>query len=112
MLILLRFGILILAFVVMGAVVPGVKVRGVGGAVMAAIVFTVFNFFFGWLLKFMLVVGTLGLAFLALNFIANAILLWLTDKALDDLEIHGLGPMLIGSGIITLANVVAHHFVW
>jgi len=49
---------------------------------------------------------TLGVLYLFVPFIVNAILLWLTDKLLASLEIDNLGALLVASGFITLVNAV------
>lgn len=107
-----RFAVLVAAFWVMPKIIPGVRMKKESTALAAALVFTLLNFLVGWLLKFMLVVGTLGIAFLALNFLANAVLLWITDKVMDDLEVDGIGAILLSAGLVTVANALAHHFIW
>jgi putative membrane protein len=105
---LLRFLVLVGAFALMPKLIPGIRSRGPVTAFIAAILFAVLNFLLGWLLKALLVVGTLGLAFIALNFLVNMVLLWLTDKLLPDFEAKGFGALALGSGIITVLNAVAH----
>jgi len=106
---IIRFIILVAAFALM-PMIPGVKVKGIGAAAGAALLFVLLSFFLGWALKAMLVLGTLGLAFLALNFLTNLILLWLTDKALEDVEIKGFGSLLLATLWLTFASAIAHLF--
>lgn len=103
---LLRFALLVAAFALMPAIVPGIKVKSAGTAVLAALVFTVVNFFLGWIFKVVLVVSTLGLALLALNFLTNAVILWITDKLMDDVEVKTIGAGLLGALVITVANAI------
>ena len=68
---------------------------------MVAIVFSVLNFFLGWLIRvllFMPAILTLGLLFLFMPFIVNTILLWLTDKLLGSFEIETFGACCLGRG--------------
>jgi putative membrane protein len=62
---------------------PSVKVKSIGSAIVVAIVFSLLNFFLGWLIQAVLFVPallTFGLLFLFVPFIVNTLLLWLTDK--------------------------------
>jgi len=71
------------------------------------VVFSVLNFFLGWLIHALLVVPallTLGLLFFFVPFIANAVLLWLTDKLIESFEIKSIRALLISAGSITIAN--------
>ena len=107
---LIHFAILVLAFVVM-SLVPGVRLGGVGSAIIAAIVFVLLNFFLGWIVRALLIIGTLGVAFVAINFLTNLVVLWITDKLLKRFEINGFIPLLICAAILTLANALAHGVV-
>ena len=51
---------------------------------------------------------TLGLLFLFLPFIVNAVLLWLTDKLMGSFEIETLGGLFASAAIITLVNWLFH----
>jgi putative membrane protein len=106
---IIRFLILAAAFALM-PIIPGVKLKGLGTAFGAALVFVLINFFFGWFFKVVLVLGTFGLAFLALNFLTNLAVLWATDKAMDDFEIKGFGSLFLATLLMTLANAVGTYF--
>ncbi len=104
---LLHLAVLTLTVLLLARVLPGVKVRSAGSALAVAVVFSVLNFFLGWLIRlalFLPAVLTLGLLFLVLPFIVNAILLWLTDKLLRSFEIDTLGALLLSSAVITVVN--------
>src|ERR1700743_2847035 len=78
-------------------ILPSVRVRSIGSAVVVAIVFSLLNFFLGWAIRLLLVVPailTLGLLFLVFPFVVNTVLLWLTDKLLRSFEIETLGGLL------------------
>lgn len=87
--------------------VPGVRVNSIGTAVVVAVVFSVLNFFLGWMLRAALFVPallTLGILFLFVPFIVNTVLLWLTDKLMASFEIRTMGGLLVSSAIITIVN--------
>ena len=86
---------------------PSVKIKSVGSAIVVAIVFSLLNFFLGWLIKAVLFVPailTLGLLFLILPFIVNAVLLWLTDKLIRSFAIETFGGLLTSAAVITAVN--------
>jgi len=69
----------------------------------------VLNVLLGWLIRVALFVPailTLGLLFLFIPFIVNAILLWLTDKLIRSFEIETFGALLASSALITLVNAL------
>ena len=107
---ILHLGILALTVFGLSRLLPGlVRVRSVGTAVTVAVVFSVLNFFLGWFIRALLFVPallTLGLLFLFVPFIVNAILLWITDKALRGFELRGARGLLASAGIITLVNAL------
>lgn len=86
---------------------PDVQVRSTGAAIIVAVVFSVLNFFLGWLIHVLLFVPallTLGLLFFFVPFIVNTVMLWLTDKLIASFEIKTLRALLLSSGCITLVN--------
>jgi putative membrane protein len=108
---LLHLAVLTLTVLLLARVLPSVKVRSTGSAVVVAIVFSLLNFFLGWLIRvalFLPAILTLGLLFLVLPFIVNAILLWLTDKLLRSFEIDTLGGLLLSAAVITIVNGFFH----
>ena len=108
---ILHLAVLTLTVLLLARVLPSVKVRSTGSALVVAIVFSVLKFFLGWLIRvalFLPAILTLGLLFLVLPFIVNAILLWLTDKLLRSFEIDTLGGLLLSAGVITIVNGFFH----
>jgi putative membrane protein len=90
---------------------PDVQVRSTGAAIIVAVVFSVLNFFLGWLIHVLLFVPallTLGLLFFFIPFIVNTVMLWLTDKLIASFEIKTLRALLLSSGCITLVNWLFH----
>jgi putative membrane protein len=112
---LIHLGVLAITVFLLARLVPSVRVRSFGSAVLVAVVFSVLNFFLGWLLKlfigaliFVPAVFTLGLLFFLVPFLVNAVLLWLTDKAMASFEIRSMRGLLFSAGIITLVNSMFH----
>ena len=102
--ILLSWIILSVSVWVAAKVVPGVEVRGVGGAVMVAAIFGLLNWAIGWLLFGILGVATLGLGFLLAfltRWVVNALLLKLTDALTDKLTIRGFGPAFLAGLVMS-----------
>ena len=93
---------------------PDVEVKGFGTALVVSIVFSVLNFLLGWAIHVLLVVPallTLGLLFLFVPFIVNAVMLWLTDKLVDAFEIKTLRALLTSAVAITVVNWLFHAVV-
>jgi|SRR5450631_1131898 len=111
MYILLHMAVLTVTVLAMTRLVPSVKVKSVGSAIMVALVFSVLNVLFGWFIRALLIIPailTLGLLFLFFNLIVNTVLLWLTDKLMRSFEIDSLGGLLSAAAIITVANWLFH----
>ncbi len=114
--VILHLGGLALAVFALSRFFPGiVRVKGAGTAVAVAVVFSLLNFFLGWLIRAALFVPgllTLGVLFFFVPFIVNAIVLWLTDKLMASFELRGARGLLVAAGVITLVNAafaVGHH---
>jgi putative membrane protein len=108
---LIHLAALAITVYLLARLLPDVHVKSAGTALVVAIVFSVLNFFLGWLIRaalFVPAIFTLGLLFLILPFVVNAILLWLTDKVLGSFEIKSLGSLLLSAGAITAVNAVLH----
>jgi putative membrane protein len=104
---LLHLTVLALTILILSRLLPTVRIDGMGTAVAVAIVFSVLNFFLGWLIRAVLFVPailTLGLLFLFVPFIVNAALLWLTDKFMKSFEITTPTALLLCAAVITLVN--------
>jgi putative membrane protein len=80
---------------------------GFGSALWVAMLAGVANLLLGWVVKLVLVIGTLGLALLMgflLRWVALALVLKLVDAFSDRLRIKGFLPALLGAGIISIAT--------
>jgi putative membrane protein len=111
MYILLHMAVLTVTVLLLARLLPSVKVKSMGSAIVVAIVFSVLNVLLGWLIRAFLVLPailTLGLLFLFIPFIVNTVLLWLTDKILGSFEIETLGGLLTSAGVITVVNWLFH----
>jgi putative membrane protein len=107
--IFLHLAVLALTVLVLARVHPDVRVRSIGSAILVAVIFSVLNFFLGWLIRAVLFVPaifTLGLLFLFVPFIVNTVLLWLTDKLMASFEVKTVPALLLSAAIITVVNGV------
>jgi putative membrane protein len=106
---LLHLAVLAVAILAMSRLLPGVRIKSAGTAIVVAVVFSVLNFFLGWFIRALLFVPallTLGLLFLFVPFIVNTVLLWLTDKLMASFEIQTLRGLILCAAVITLVNGV------
>jgi putative membrane protein len=99
-----------IAVLVASKIMPGVRVRKLGTAVGVAVAFALLNLVAGWLLRAVLAlvllpaaILTLGLAYLVLGLLVNMVLLYITDKLIDDFEIKGFWPLIGSAGLISVA---------
>jgi putative membrane protein len=107
--ILMHLAVLAATILILSWLLPSVRIRSVGTAVTVAVVFSVLNFLLGWLIWALLLVPavlTLGLLFLFIPFIVNALVLWLTDMLIANFEIETTGGLLVSAAVITLVNGV------
>ena len=107
--VVIHLAVLAVTIFLLAQLVPSVRIRSAGTAVLVAIVFSVLNFFLGWLIRVLLFVPavlTLGLLFFFVPFLVNVVLLWLTDKAIESFEIRTLRGLLFSAAVITLVNGV------
>jgi putative membrane protein len=111
MFMLLHLVALAATVLILSRVVPGVHIRRPATALAVAVVFSLLNFFLGWIIRVVLFVPallTLGLLFIFMSFIVNTLLLWLTDKLMDSFEIATSRSLLVSSAAITLVNGAFH----
>lgn len=100
-----------LAVVIGAKLMPGVRIRRTQTALIVAGVFALLNLLLGWLVNFLVAVAllpaailTLGLAYLFFGLVVNSVLLYATDKLIDDFEIRGLGPLFGTAALISIAG--------
>ena len=101
--------LLSVAIYLVAQLLSGVHLKSFFTSIWVALVYSLVNFLFGWLLQLLalpLIVVTLGLFLLVMNFFVNTLLLWITDKLIDDFEIDGLGTTFVAAVLITITNGV------
>ena len=90
---------------VLASALPGVRLKSYGTAVIVALVYGLLNFFLGTVIGWILFIPmflSLGL----FGLVINALMLWLTDKLIDDFEIDSLKTTLIMAVLLTIGRVV------
>ncbi len=90
---------------VLASLLPGVRVKSYSTAVIVALVYGLLNFFLGTVIGWILFIPmflSLGL----FGLVINALMLWLTDKLIDDFEIDSLKTTLIMAVLLTIGRVV------
>jgi len=108
---LLHLAALAVTVLAIARFLPDVRVLGLGTAVIVSVVFSVLNFFLGWVIHAVLFVPallTLGLLFFFVPFIVNTAMLWLTDKLIAAFEIKTLRALLTSAAVITVVNWLFH----
>ena len=115
MTILLHLAMLMGTVLLLARFLPGVRTTGVRSAATVAVVFSVLNVLVGWVIKvvlaavlFLPAILTLGLAWVLVPFVANVVLLWITDKLIESFELRDGRSLLVAAGAITVANAVFH----
>jgi len=103
---------LVLSFAVWLAakLVPGFRLKGIGGAFLVAALFGVLNWLLGWVFFVLIGIATLGLGFLlafATRWIVDAIVLEIVDAQTDQLEIRGFFSALAAAFVMSAAGTVA-----
>ncbi len=96
--------LLSLAVWLTGIILPGFKVKGVIGALVAGAVFGALHWAIGWVLFVLIGIGTLGIGFILAfitRWVVDAILLKITDALTDRLEIKSFGWAFIGALVIS-----------
>ena len=82
---------------------PGIRIKNFTTAVIVAIVYSLINFLFGWvlvLLSLPFIIITFGL----FKLVINAALLWITDKMIQDFEIKDFFTTFMAALCITLVD--------
>lgn len=96
-------------------VLPGMRVKGLGGALLVAALFGILNWLLGWLFFGVIVIGTLGLGYLfafLTRWVVNAILLKIVDAMTDKLTIDGFGWAFIAGLVMSLLGTLGQWAVY
>src|SRR3954464_11539956 len=100
---LIGFLAFVVAVMITAKMVPGVRVKSFGGALVFALVFALLNkllFLPLVMFTFPIVVISLGLFLI----IINAFLFWLAEKVVTGVEVDGFGSALLASIVVSLVN--------
>ena len=103
--ILVRWGLLAAALLLVDNLYSGVTVAGFGAALVAALVIGLLN----TLVRPLLVLLTLPVTLLTLGlflFVINALMFWAAAEVLDGFRVTGFGAALIGSLLYSVCSVV------
>ena len=97
------------AFLGVSKLLPGFRIGSYGTALVVAavysIVYVVLHFILFkilWILTIPLVLLSLGIIF----FVVNAVVLWLTDKLVEDFHIDSTTTLIIAAVLLTIINWV------
>ena len=102
---LLHILLLSVVIFVVADLLPGIRMRGFGTAIVVAVVYSVVNFLLGGVLRILtlpLILLTLGLFLLVIN----SMMLWVTDAMVEDFEIRDAGTTFVAALLITLGDVM------
>jgi putative membrane protein len=115
---LLHLAVLTATVLLLAYLMPSVQIKNTKSAIVVAVVFSIINFLVGWLVKLILgavliipAILTLGLAWILVPFLANTLMLWVTDELLDTFELRDTKTLFLAAGGITLANGLFHILV-
>lgn len=104
-----------LAFFGLSKILPGFHVRSYGIALVVAAVYSLLHialhfvlFQVLWILTIPFVILTLGI----LYFVVNAVILWLTDKIVDDFHIDSTGILIVAAVLLTIVNGIIRFIVF
>ena len=100
---ILNVFLLALAIFIVANFMPSIKIKTFWTAVIVAVVYSIINFFIGWLLIF-LSLPFIFITFGLFKFVINAFLLWITDQLIDDFKIEGFTSTLIAALLITITD--------
>ena len=95
------------AFLGISKLLPGFRIGSYSTALVVAAVYSLLHivlhfilFKIFWILTIPLVILTLGIIF----FVVNAVILWLTNKLIEDFDIDSTATLLIAAVLLTVAN--------
>lgn len=103
--ILVKWLIMTLAIMVAAALLPGMRVRSFGTALLASLVLGIVNV----LVRPLIILLTLPLTILTLGlflFVINALMLQLAAAIVPGFEVRGFGSALLGSIVISLIGLL------
>jgi putative membrane protein len=97
------------AFFGVSKVLPGFRIGSFGTALVVAAVYSILHvvlhfilFRVLWILTIIPVILTLGIIF----FVVNAVILWLTDRLVENFDIDSTATLIMAAVLLTLVNWV------
>ena len=95
------------AFLGVSKLLPGFRIGSFGTALVVSAVYSILYvvlhfilFKVLWLLTIPFVILSLGIIF----FVVNAVILWLTDRLVEDFNIEGTATLLMAAVLLTIVN--------
>lgn len=95
------------AFLAVSKILPGFRIRSFGTALVVSAVYSILHivlhfilFEVLWILTIIPIILTLGVIF----FVVNAIILWFTDKIVEDFNIDSTATLIIAAVLLTVVN--------
>ena len=89
----------------LASVLPGVRLKSFRSAFSVALVYGLLNYFLFWLLALIAFIPML-VTFGLFGLVINAVLLWLTDKLIEDFEIDSWRMTLLMAVLLTVGKLV------
>ena len=93
--------LLSIAVFVVANVLPGIRVKSFSTAILVAVVYSIVNTILAFF-AFPFISITLGLFLLVIN----VLVLWITDKLIEDFEIENFATTIVAALLITLCNLL------
>ena len=97
------------AFFAVSRVLPGFRIGSFGTALVVSAVYSILHvmlhfilFRVLWILTIIPVILTLGIIF----FVVNAVILWLTNRLVEDFDIDSTATLIMAAVLLTLVNWV------
>ena len=95
------------AFLAVSKLLPGFRIGSYGTALVVSAVYSILYivlhfilFEVLWILTIPFVILTLGIIF----FVVNAVILWLTDRIVEDFDIDNTATLVIAAVLLTMVN--------
>jgi putative membrane protein len=111
MTVIINILLLSVAIFLVATLMPTIKIKSYGTAIVVALVYSVINFLVGWLLTF-IALPLIWITFGLFKLVINAVLLWMTDQLVDDFKIKGIGSTLVAAVLITVIDSVLKWMVF
>jgi putative membrane protein len=95
------------AFLGVSKILPGFRIGSFGTALVVSAVYSILHivlhfilFEVLWILTIIPVILTLGIIF----FVVNAVILWFTDRVVEDFDIDNTATLIMAAVLLTIAN--------